>query len=85
VVTICDDFEGKCGTIQDKDTIQNVTLAHPQRPDIRTIQDLGGHADLGTTMVNKYAMSKNRYDVVSPLDRYCLKIISIRYYGAASQ
>lgn len=36
--------------------------------DIRTIQDLLGHADLRTTMIYTHVASKNRHGVVSPLD-----------------
>jgi integron integrase len=36
--------------------------------DIRTIQDLLGHADLRTTMIYTHVMSKNRHGIISPLD-----------------
>jgi site-specific recombinase XerD len=36
--------------------------------DIRTIQDLLGHASLQTTMIYTHVVSKNRLGVVSPLD-----------------
>jgi len=36
--------------------------------DIRTIQDLLGHADLRTTMIYTHVVSKNRLGIISPLD-----------------
>jgi integron integrase len=36
--------------------------------DIRTIQDLLGHADLNTTMIYTHVVNKNRLGVKSPLD-----------------
>jgi integrase len=37
--------------------------------DIRTIQDLLGHADLRTTMIYTHVADKNTLGVISPLDR----------------
>ena len=36
--------------------------------DIRTIQDLLGHADLRTTMIYTHVVSKNKLGIISPLD-----------------